>query len=81
MDVQGAEISVLKSFGERLRDVKYIITEATIVNQYVGQAQLHDINDYLVKAGFKLLAVDMAYWGFGNFLYSNSEVPIPLVGS
>ena len=81
MDVQGAEVSVLRSFGSLLRSVKYIITEATVVNQYVGQAQLCDVNDYLTYSGFRLAAVDMAYWGFGNFLYIHRSVPIPIVGS
>jgi hypothetical protein len=81
MDVQGAGISVLRSFGSLLRQVKYIITEATVVNQSTDQAQLCDINDYLTYSGFRLIAVDMAYWGFGNFLYAHRSVPIPVVGS
>ncbi len=81
MDVQGAEISVLKSFGDKIFDVKYIITECTVVNQYVGQAQLHDINTFLSDRGFRLVAVNMEYWGFGNFLYVNRNVEIPIVGS
>lgn len=81
MDVQGAEIAVLRSFGTMLRGVSYIITEATVVNQYSGQAQLCDVNDFLTYHGFRLAAVDMAYWGFGNFLYINRKVPIPVVGS
>jgi FkbM family methyltransferase len=81
MDTQGSEISVLKSFGVKINTVKYIVTEATVVNQYVGQAQLHDINDFLVNLGFKLVAVNMGYWGFGNFLYLNRHIEIPIVGS
>ena len=82
MDVQGAEVSVLQGFGDYLYRIKYIITEATIVNQYSGQAQLHHINDFLVKNGFRLVSVDMEnYWGFGNFLYINSVIEVPLVGS
>ena len=79
MDVQGAEVSVLKSFGESLRCVDYIITEGTIVNQYVGQAQLWQINDFLCANNFAMCAVDMQYWGLGDFLYINKRLPIPLI--
>ncbi|WP_157182177.1 FkbM family methyltransferase [Methylobacterium sp. WSM2598] len=83
MDVQGVEVSVLRSLGSKLWDVKYIITEATVVNQYEGQDQFHNIVEYLVHRGFRLAAVNMenGYWGFGNILFINREIEVPIVGS
>jgi len=81
MDVQGAEISVLRSFGALLHRTNYIITEACVVNIYEGQCQLHEVNEFLCHRGFRLAAVDMEYWGFGNFLYIGPGIDIPVIGS
>jgi FkbM family methyltransferase len=53
MDLQGYELSALKSFGEKLRDVKYIITETCIQCTYIGGATFKEKEEYLKTFGFE----------------------------
>ena len=54
MDVQGAELLVLRGLGERLADVDWIHLEAEQFEIYRGQALLPAIDAYLATRGFEL---------------------------
>lgn len=55
MDVQGAELEVLKGAGERLREVKYIIAECSFNTGYKNGVNFPELHDYLQKHGFKFV--------------------------
>jgi FkbM family methyltransferase len=52
MDVQGAELMVLKGAGDLLRDFRFIKAEAADFESYAGGARLDDLQIYLQNAGF-----------------------------
>jgi FkbM family methyltransferase len=53
IDLQGYELNALKSFGERLHDVKNIITECSIQSTYVGGATFMELFEHLSQYGFE----------------------------
>lgn len=53
IDLQGYELQAIKSLGEKIKTVKYIITECSIVSTYKNGANFAELNDYLEKYGFK----------------------------
>ena len=54
MDVQGAELEVLKGFEDQLKKIKIIILETSISDNYIGGASFIDVHKYLRK-NFKLI--------------------------
>jgi FkbM family methyltransferase len=52
IDLQGYELNAIKSLGTHLHQVKYIITECSIVNTYSGGASFTDLNNYLNNYNF-----------------------------
>ena len=58
MDLQGYELNALKSLGEKLNNVKYIITETCINSTYTNGTTFNDINKYLEEFGFKYVCSD-----------------------
>jgi FkbM family methyltransferase len=55
MDVQEAELLVLKGLGDKIKDVKYIITEASLLPTYSGGCTFFEIDEYLKKNGFEFV--------------------------
>ena len=85
MDVQEAELSVLKSLGELLKKVKYIVFEASNKPTYKGGCSYKDIDDFLrendfIYKGCSNPEIDRNYfinkfnWGFCDWLYINKDV-------
>jgi FkbM family methyltransferase len=58
LDVQGAELLVLKGLANRISDVKLIWLEVSSVELYRNQPLAKDIDDYLLANGFYLLKDD-----------------------
>jgi FkbM family methyltransferase len=56
MDVQGAELLVLKGAWQLLTRFKFIKAEAADFEVYVGCPQLHDIKEFLGPLGFEEIA-------------------------
>lgn len=56
VDAQGMDFSVIKSAGERLRDIRRITLEVEItpIPLYVGAPGKNEITEYVAKAGFVL---------------------------
>jgi FkbM family methyltransferase len=53
MDVQGAELLVLKGAGRLLSQFRFVKSEAADFESYVGCAKLADLSQYLELFGFK----------------------------
>lgn len=53
IDLQGYELQAIKSLGEKIKTVKYIITECSIVSTYKNGTKFVELNDYLEQYGFK----------------------------
>ena len=53
IDLQGYELQAIKSMGEKIKTVKYIITECSIVSTYKNGTTFSELNDYLETYGFK----------------------------
>ncbi len=58
MDLQGYELNALKSLGDKINNVKYIITETCINSTYSNGTTFNEINEYLEKFGFKYICSD-----------------------
>jgi FkbM family methyltransferase len=58
MDLQGYELEALKSSGEMLKKVRYIITETSFISTYLGGANFEELNSFLEKFGFVYLISD-----------------------
>jgi FkbM family methyltransferase len=60
VDAQGGDLSVIKSAGERIRDIKRIMLEVAVtsVSLYEGAATRTDVVTYLQRFGFTLKEVE-----------------------
>jgi FkbM family methyltransferase len=60
IDAQGADLSVVKSLGDRLRDVRKIYLEVFVTPHpvYHGTASKDEVVKFLSARGFELVAVD-----------------------
>ena len=68
-DVQGAELKVLKGFGDILNHIDYIYTEVNIAELYEGCALMNEIDDYLLPYGFKRVDIEMTPMEWGDAFY------------
>jgi 2-O-methyltransferase len=59
MDVQGAELDVLRGAGERLNAIRAVWMEVSTVALYKGQPLYHDVSVFMHAGGFKC-ALDTA---------------------
>lgn len=58
LDLQGYELNALKSLGDELHNVKYIITECAIQSTYIGGNTFQELNEYLKQYNFKYIYSD-----------------------
>jgi FkbM family methyltransferase len=64
MDVEGAELNVLKGGSDATRNASLIIVEASIAPRYENESDLIDIGNYLKPAGFRLAEIiEMSTYG------------------
>ena len=56
MDVQESELEVLKSAGKRLKDVRFIVSEASTVSTYHRGNNFTSLHSFLVSEGFVFIA-------------------------
>ena len=56
IDLQGYELNALKSLGNLLHNIKYIITECSIVSTYKYGATFKELNEYLTNFNFKYVS-------------------------
>lgn len=84
IDLQGYELNALKSLGESLHNVKYIITECSIQSTYMGGATFTELYEYLMQYNFEYVSSnafgsefpDIHRTGFSEFdaLFVNRSV-------
>lgn len=74
MDTQGAELSVLKGLGSRIKDVKLIHTEVEFFEIYAKQPLFQDIYQFLKKQGFLLLKFTSMGEYAGDAIFVNKRV-------
>jgi FkbM family methyltransferase len=77
LDVQGAELEILKSGAQTIRKTKLILTEVLNAGLYEGGCQYYEIDQYLRACGFKMHSIfaDYNYAGTRYFdtLYINER--------
>lgn len=72
LDVQGAELKVLKGFDdllERFRNIKGIYSEINFEEVYQGASLVEEIDDYLKKYGFNRVLTKTTPYGWGDAFY------------
>lgn len=74
IDVQGAELHVLRGMGELLNNIDYILTEVNEAELYKGGVLLHDLAAYLNVHGFSLVDRVMTKYEWGDALFVKKEL-------
>jgi FkbM family methyltransferase len=72
LDVQGAELKVLRGFGDCFsenQNIRAVYTEVNTEEVYVGCALLYEIDSFLEQFGFKRVATAMTDANWGDALY------------
>lgn len=69
LDVQGAELLVLKGFGALLDGFDAIYTEVNVGELYRGCARLEELDAYLGGRGFRRAATKLTKYKWGDALY------------
>jgi len=69
IDVQGAELRVLKGMHNQLFYVKYAYLEVNEKFLYKDCALIHEIDEFLLQYGFKRVITKMTQHGWGDAFY------------
>ena len=71
MDVQGYELEVLKGGSKTLESIDYIYCEVNRGEMYEGNAMIEEIDEYLLKYGFKRVETywPESWYKWGDALY------------
>ncbi len=69
MDVQGAELLVLKGANNLLHKIRYIYTEVGLGGGYSGGVELTDLLLFLKLYGFNLYELEINALGWGNAFF------------
>ncbi|MGE5538440.1 MAG: FkbM family methyltransferase [Gemmatimonas sp.] len=68
IDVQGAELEVLRGCGELLQRFSDICVELSFVELYTGQSLCHEVIAYLAQRGFAIASIYNLQYGRGHRL-------------
>lgn len=69
LDVQGAELSVLKGGAEFLNYIDYVYSEINVAELYEGCGLVHELDAFLGQYGFEGVEVSMDGGTWGDKLY------------
>jgi len=72
LDVQGAELKVLKGFGDLLNqygNIKAVYSEVNFEEVYVGAPLVSELDDFLRTFGFQRILTASTPYGWGDALY------------
>jgi FkbM family methyltransferase len=69
LDIQGAELLALKSFGTYLNNIKYIYTEVNSEPLYEGCCLLSELDSFLNEKGFERVEIQMTSANWGDAFY------------
>jgi FkbM family methyltransferase len=72
MDLQGYEKIALEGLGEKIKNVKYIISEISFKSYYSGDVLFNDYKSFLEDLNFSLVEV-MSFGGVGDALFINND--------
>ena len=79
LDVQGAELHVLKGMGQRIFEAKWIYTEINNKDVYDGCVQITEMDAFLDEKGFHRIATRWCFGkGWGDALYTRSPIDLEL---
>jgi FkbM family methyltransferase len=67
IDLQGYELNAIKSLGDSIKNVKYIITECSIQSTYTNGATFKELYDYLTKNNFLYVCSNKFGYKFPDF--------------
>ena len=67
LDVQGAELKVLKGLGKYIKNVDKITTEVSKKEYYKGGVIFDELNEFIINNGFKL--IDSYISNHGDVVY------------
>lgn len=70
VDVQGAELQVIRGMGDFLDGIDHIVAEVNEVELYKGCALFDELTTYLTNAGFTLVDKAMTNREWGDALYT-----------
>lgn len=62
MDVQGYELNAIKSLGDKIKNVKYIFCECSIISTYENGCSFKELYDYLIENNFRY--VSSSYYNY-----------------
>ena len=84
IDLQGYELNAIKSLGDLLYKVKYIITECSIQSTYINGSNFIELNNYLISYNFKYVfsnkfgynLPNLSLTGFSEFdaIFINNDI-------
>lgn len=74
MDVQGAELLVLRGFEQHIDDINYIYTELNFDEMYTGCVLERNLSEYLSSRGFTLVEFFNTGHGWGDGLYVRNTI-------
>lgn len=72
LDLQGHELSVIKSSPHIIATVRVLYTEVHFIEAYEGQSSYNELKNYLESIGFVMVGRDFTEpptWFFGNALF------------
>ncbi len=69
VDVQGAELHVIKGMGDLIGGFDYIIAEVNEAELYKGGALLNELNAYLESRGFEMTVKNINRYEYGDALF------------
>ena len=75
LDVQGAEIEVLKGSQNAMQDIDYIVSEISQIELYKDDAEIGELTSQLNKQGYIFVASEMnraTGWGEGLFIHKRA---------
>ena len=78
IDAQGAELSILKGCGDKIREISIIHTEVYFRRAYHDQPLYKDVKKYLFSKGFRLLMFSSVPAGFSDAIFINEKIKKPL---
>lgn len=79
MDIQGMELSALKSLSNKIKNVKIIHTETEFIEEYDNQPLFNDIKKFLEENGFLYIGLTRQWkHHHGDALFVNKDYIKPI---
>ena len=73
VDVQGAELHVIKGMGDLIDGFDYVIAEVNEAELYKGGALLGELKDYLETRGFEMAVKNINRYEYGDALFVRKQ--------